>query len=77
MQRSVLSMIALLLLLLGVTTCGDGGDKCPGRVCTNCSGSGDCNMTCTPPQVNFCGHFGLFEDPNLRCTFCESPDFKF
>jgi hypothetical protein len=79
MTRNVLFVALIVLLtIMGFATCGDDSNKgCPGKVCTNCSASGDCNMTCTPPKVNFCGHFGLFEDQSLRCSFCENPDFKF
>ena len=76
-----LRIAALLLagagvLGLGLTRCSD-DQGCPGKVCSNCAASGDCDLTCAPPQVNFCGHFGLFEDQRLRCSFCERPDFQF
>jgi hypothetical protein len=54
----------------GFVACGgEGGDSCPGIVCNNCAT--DCNITCAAGEQEFCGHFGYFEDPNLRCTWCE------
>jgi hypothetical protein len=60
----------------GLLSCGDDAGGCPGKVCTNCGASGDCNIECTGDKVQFCGHFGYFDDPNLRCTFCEDPNFQ-
>lgn len=56
----------------GIAACGDStGGSCPGIVCTNCAAGGDCSITCDAGQQEFCGHFGYFEDPNLRCAWCE------
>lgn len=56
-----------------VSACGGGGlDSCPGTVCNNCAASGDCNISCDAGENEFCGHFGFFEDPGLRCAFCDS-----
>ena len=52
-------------------TGGTGG--CPGIVCSNCGGSGDCDIDCQPPQVEVCR--AHFDNPGLRCAFCADPDF--
>lgn len=63
------------LSLLALPSCGGGGG-CPGIVCTNCGASGDCNIDCQAPDVEFCGAFGYFDDPGSRCAFCAPPDFQ-
>jgi hypothetical protein len=68
------TMIAGCILSLG--SCGGDGGGCPGIVCTNCGASGDCNVECQAPEVEFCGAFGYFDDPGLRCAFCAPPDFQ-
>ncbi len=78
MTRRVRTFLATLVLALGggAAGCGDGGGKCPGIICTDCSGSGDCNVTCTGSDVQFCGAFGYFDDPALRCAFCAPPGYQ-
>ncbi len=64
------------LLAVSLAAAGCGGDEfgsCPGTVCSNCAAGGDCNISCSPGQQQFCGHFGFFEDPNLRCAYCDTP----
>lgn len=60
---------------LALASCGDGGaESCPGIICTDCSGSGDCNVECQPDEVETCVGLQFFGDPNpddLRCAFCE------
>jgi hypothetical protein len=78
MKRPLLFVLGLLLsftLAYGIAACGDGGlDSCPGVVCTNCAGA-DCNVNCNAGETEFCGAFGFFEDPSLRCAWCSSdPD---
>ena len=64
---------AALLTTPALAQRGGGGlDSCPGTVCTNCAASGDCNITCAAGEFEFCGAFGFFEDPGLRCAFCDS-----
>jgi hypothetical protein len=63
--------VALGTAAIGLA-CG-GGDSCPGLVCSDCSGSGDCNISCTAPEVQYCGNFGLSTDPTYRCTYCGPP----
>jgi len=41
-----------------------------------CGGSGDCDSDCQAPNVEFCGGFGYFDDPGLRCAFCAPEDFQ-
>ena len=80
MKLKALAAAAIVVLCvvaaLSFANCG-GDEGCPGIVCSDCGASGDCDVTCTGDQVEYCGHFGLFEDQSLRCAFCESPDFEF
>jgi hypothetical protein len=62
---------------LGISACGGDEDGCPGIVCSSCAAGSDCNITCGAGENEFCGHFGFFEDPNLRCNFCDSRDDPF
>lgn len=74
MRKVWIVLVALALfgsVALGMGSCGDDGESCPGKVCSNCGGSGDCDMQCGSNQINVCGHLGLFDDPNLRCSYCE------
>lgn len=64
------------LLALGVLSCGGSSDGCPGIVCTDCGGSGDCDIDCQAPNVEFCGAFGYFDEPGLRCAFCAPENFQ-
>ncbi|MBN2498543.1 MAG: hypothetical protein JXR96_28385 [Deltaproteobacteria bacterium] len=74
---AILAVLCSLGALAGaIMSCGgDGG--CPGIVCHDCGASGDCDVTCTGSDVEYCGHFGYFEDPDLRCAFCAPEDFEF
>jgi hypothetical protein len=73
---ALISVVAFLTfgLATGIAACGDDstgvGDSCPGIVCSNCA-SDDCDVTCDAGETEFCGHFGFFDDPNLRCAWCE------
>jgi hypothetical protein len=62
--------VALGTAVLATVSCSD--DSCPGIVCSDCSGSGDCDITCDAGEQEFCGNFGFFEDPTLRCAYCEA-----
>ena len=65
-------------LAYGIAACGDGGlESCPGITCSNCAASGDCDIQCDADEFSFCGNFGFFEDPNLRCAFCDSREDPF
>lgn len=63
----------------GAAACGGGLDSCPGDgvICSNCAAGGDCNITCEANENEFCGHFGFFDDPGLRCAFCDSREDPF
>lgn len=56
---------------LGIAACGDSSNVCPGIVCSDCSAGGDCNVDCAAGETEFCGHFGYFDDPTLRCAWCD------
>ncbi|MDH3200776.1 MAG: hypothetical protein OEM15_07785 [Myxococcales bacterium] len=68
-------LIVFCISALGGIACGGSGG-CPGLVCSDCGGSGDCNIDCQPPDVEFCGAFGYFDDPTLRCAFCAPESFQ-
>jgi len=36
---------------------------------TNCGGLGDCNISCSPGQTEYC--IAHPDDPNLRCNYCQ------
>ena len=60
-----------LICIFAFTMIGCGDDEgCPGMVCTNCAASGDCTLECPSPQLQYCGAFGYFDDPGLRCAYC-------
>ncbi|MBW2702291.1 MAG: hypothetical protein JRF33_15840 [Deltaproteobacteria bacterium] len=73
----VLCIMVVVVVGLGLATVSCGDEGCPGIVCSDCGMDGDCDVDCSGDQVEYCGHFGYFDDPDLRCAFCESPDFEF
>lgn len=60
-----------LALAFGTAACG--GESCPGIICSNCAASGDCDIQCPAGELETCGHFGYFDDPDLRCAYCSQP----
>ncbi len=79
LKRFGISVVAIAgLALMGCGDDEDGFDSCPseGIVCHNCAGSGDCDVTCGGGEVEYCGHWGWFDDPDLRCAFCGPPDLE-
>lgn len=80
MMAKVLGALAFACMVaVSAAACGDdsSGGHCPGKVCSNCGASGDCDVTCSGTDLNYCGHFGFFADPDLRCSFCAPPDYQF
>lgn len=76
-MKKLLIVIALCLSGLAMLHCGDSENGgCPGLVCSNCGPLGDCDIDCQPPDVEFCGAFGYFDDPGLRCAFCAPEGFQ-
>jgi hypothetical protein len=64
-------LAAALGLVAGTASCGSEKDKCPGITCTNCSGSGDCTITCPAGRTQVCESLGNYGgDSNLRCAWC-------
>ena len=48
--------ILFVIIAIGIGTvsgpgCGSSSDECPGITCTDCSGSGDCDITCGAGQI--------------------------
>ncbi len=78
MKKPTLFVIALLLsfaIAYGASACGGELDSCPGITCNDCGGFGDCDRDCSGDEFEFCGHFGFFDDPDLRCAWCsDDPD---
>lgn len=69
-------VLGLMMIVGCASGNGDGGGGCPGTVCHDCSASGDCpDLDCAAGEVEYCGHFGFFDDPDLRCAFCGPPDY--
>src|SRR5688572_27478707 len=68
---------SMLALSLFFGSCGNEEDcqgKKDGKVCSDCSGAGDCSNQCSTGEQEFCVGLEYFggENPNdLRCTFCE------
>jgi len=71
-MRGIKPLLVTLGLVLGAAACG-GSEQCSGIICSNCAASGDCNIQCPEGQVQYCGHFGYFDDPDLRCAWCDNP----
>lgn len=72
------SFLLTIVAAFGTAACGGGSlESCPGNVCTNCAASGDCSITCAADEFEFCGAFGFFDDPGLRCAFCDSREDPF
>lgn len=68
-----LVIAAAVLAAAGLTHCGGGGGggsqaACPGITCNNCSGSGNCNLSCPSGQAQVC--VAHPENSNLRCAYC-------
>jgi hypothetical protein len=78
MKKPTLFVISLLLsfaIAYGVSACGGELDSCPGITCNDCGAFGDCDRDCADDETEFCGHFGFFDDPDLRCAWCsDDPD---
>jgi hypothetical protein len=56
---------------LAAAGCGDEDESCPGIVCSNCAGSGDCDITCGSGQEEVCESLGNYGgDSNMRCAWC-------
>ena len=56
-MRKLLVLIVVCVSALGMFSCGGSSDGCPGIVCNDCGGSGNCDVDCQAPDVEFCGHF--------------------
>jgi hypothetical protein len=66
MKKSRLFALAFLLsfaVATGIAACGGGGLESSAQ--------------CAEGEIEFCGHFGFFDDPNLRCDFCDSREDPF
>ena len=61
---------AATILTSTLLACGDSDepDACPGITCNNCSGSGNCNLSCPSGQAQYC--IAHPDNSSLRCTYC-------
>ncbi|MBI5070102.1 MAG: hypothetical protein HZB56_17845 [Deltaproteobacteria bacterium] len=65
----MLRLAAVLTLTLCLAACGGSEkDRCPGITCTNCSGSGDCTLSCAAGHTQTC--IAHPDNGNLRCAYC-------
>jgi hypothetical protein len=72
--RLALAIAAALTGMVMLSHCGGGSDSkdsCPGLTCNNCSGSGNCNLSCPTGKVQVCRAHP--DNSSLRCTYCQSP----
>jgi hypothetical protein len=80
-MKRIVVMVAMLFALCSLagiiaSSCGGDGGGCPGIVCSDCGASGDCDVTCSGDDVEYCGNFGYFDDLSLRCAFCAPEDYQ-
>lgn len=72
-MKPVLVWVALCFAAVGVPSCGDSGESCPGKICSNCAQS-DCDYECPSSQEGVCVGLEFFGQDNpqeLRCAFCQ------
>jgi hypothetical protein len=76
-MKRLTAILVASLVMTGTAVgaaCGSGSDKCPGITCTNCSPSGDCNLTCPTGQVNACVSAAQYGGSSSeRCSYCTKP----
>lgn len=70
--------VAVVALAAGsLSSCGDESDGCDdvgGLICNDCSGSGNCDISCSGGESETCVGLEFFGEDNaddLRCAFCE------
>ncbi|MEM6274450.1 MAG: hypothetical protein AAF735_04340 [Myxococcota bacterium] len=71
--------VAVVALAAGsLSSCGDsesdGCDDVGGLICNDCSGSGNCDISCSGGESETCVGLEFFGEDNaddLRCAFCE------
>ncbi len=70
--KPILVVAMAAMAAFGLTHCGGGGggtqEACPGITCNNCSGSGNCNLSCAPGKAQVC--VAHPENSSLRCAYC-------
>lgn len=70
-MRSMIAALLACCTIAGAVACGSSSGGCPGITCTNCSASGDCNITCGAGQVEVCESLANFGgSASLRCAHC-------
>jgi hypothetical protein len=62
------AVVTILSLALLACSDNDEPDACPGITCNNCSGSGNCNLSCPAGQAQYC--IAHPDNSNLRCSYC-------
>jgi hypothetical protein len=71
--RLIVVVAMAAMAAAGLTYCGGGGggdskETCPGITCNNCSGSGNCNLSCSPGKTQVCTAHP--DNSSLRCAYC-------
>ena len=71
-MKAALVRIALCVTVLGIPSCGDSAEGCPGKICSNCAQS-DCDIECGSQEEVCVGleFFGQDNPSDLRCAFCQ------
>jgi hypothetical protein len=73
MKKILFVVIAVGIGPVSASGCGSGSNGCPGITCTNCSGNGDCDITCATGQAQACE--SMANDggaPSERCAWCRT-----
>lgn len=77
LRRIVTFCLSAFLLGLGVSSCSSDEETCAskhGITCHDCSGAGDCDISCNAGELENCVGLEYFSGSNpddLRCAFCE------
>lgn len=76
-RYSFLLAAIVAVVIFTFASCGDAESDCAdagGIICNDCSGSGDCDITCGAGEAETCVGLEFFGGDNpegLRCAFCE------
>ena len=73
MKKILFVIIAIGIGTVSASGCGSSSDECPGITCTNCSGSGDCDITCGAGQTQVCESMANYGGSSSeRCAWCRT-----
>jgi hypothetical protein len=72
MWKVLFVVVAIGIGTISTSGCGS-SDGCPGITCTNCSGSGDCTITCGAGQAQVCESMANYGGSSSeRCAWCRN-----